>query len=189
MLDRFAICRRTAKHVHASDRKRVSNSFLVLFEFERKQMTTDACLAAGAVIQQRLTDDKAVGIEIQLPTKLDSYVVGQGRIGVVVASDIFGWKSPQLRSNCDALAEAGFAVVMPDFFRGNTVPRLADGSLDGAKMFDFMETHGNWSHSVKKDTDTAVAFLSALKVERFAFLGSCSFVAPHRIDTKTIIFL
>ena len=82
-------------------------------------MTTEACLAAGSVIQQRVVDDKPVGIEIRLPSDLNAYAVGQGRVGVVVASDIFGWRSPLLRSNCDALAAAGFAVVMPDFFRGH----------------------------------------------------------------------
>jgi hypothetical protein len=80
---------------------------------------TEACLAAGAVIQQRLIDDKAVGIEVRLPTDLNCYVSGQGRTGIVLASDIFGWQSPLLRSNCDAFAAAGFAVIMPDFFRGN----------------------------------------------------------------------
>lgn len=54
-----------------------------------------------------------------------------------------------------------------------TVPRLADGSLDGAKLMSFMDAHGNWQVSVKKDTETAIAFLRALKVERFTFVGFC----------------
>ncbi len=55
---------------------------------------------------------------VRIAGDLDVYVVGAGPRCLVVAYDAFGFQPAHTRSNCDALAAAGFLVVMPDLFRG-----------------------------------------------------------------------
>jgi dienelactone hydrolase len=49
---------------------------------------------------------------------LDIYVVGSGDKCVVWNYDIFGFNSGRTKELADLLAESGFLVVMPDYFRG-----------------------------------------------------------------------
>ena len=49
---------------------------------------------------------------------LDIYVVGHGDNCVVWNYDIFGFDSGRTKQLADLLAESGFLVVMPDYFRG-----------------------------------------------------------------------
>ena len=49
---------------------------------------------------------------------LDIYVVGSGGKCVIWNYDIFGFNSGRTKELADLLAESGFLVVMPDYFRG-----------------------------------------------------------------------
>ena len=49
---------------------------------------------------------------------LDIYVVGNGEKCVIWNYDIFGFNSGRTKELADLLAESGFLVVMPDYFRG-----------------------------------------------------------------------
>lgn len=61
---------------------------------------------------------KAQGV-IEKVDDMDVYVVGKGPRCIVLVYDIFGFEPANTRHNCDILAEAGFLVVMADFFRGS----------------------------------------------------------------------
>ena len=50
---------------------------------------------------------------------MDMYVVGSGERCIILVYDIHGFAPPNTQHNCDLLADAGFLVVMPDFFRGS----------------------------------------------------------------------
>ncbi|OLP78198.1 Carboxymethylenebutenolidase-like [Symbiodinium microadriaticum] len=52
-------------------------------------------------------------------TGLEAYVVGKGnKRAVVVACDLFGIHMGRNKEICDSLADEGFLVVLPDFFKG-----------------------------------------------------------------------
>ncbi|XP_065190623.1 carboxymethylenebutenolidase homolog [Sycon ciliatum] len=68
-------------------------------------------------------DYEPVGKEIKVKD-LDAYLVGQGTRALVLAHDIFGWgrTTTRARAFCDQLANEGFLVIMPDFYRGTAWP-------------------------------------------------------------------
>jgi len=49
---------------------------------------------------------------------LSIYIVGQGKNCILWNYDIFGFDGGRTKELCDLLAEAGFLVVLPDWFRG-----------------------------------------------------------------------
>ena len=70
----------------------------------------------------------------------DRYVTAKpwARAGLVVAYDIFGFDGQsRIRSVCDRLAEAGFFVILPDFYRGQqwTDARMESEGHGGLKPF------------------------------------------------------
>ena len=60
---------------------------------------------------------------------MDLYHVGSGPKCIIWNYDIFGFDSGRTRQTADLFAEAGYLVVIPDFFRGTwrspTAPDVA----------------------------------------------------------------
>eukprot|EP00434_Breviolum_minutum_P022658 symbB.v1.2.019995.t1/scaffold1657.1/size107422/4 len=112
-----------------------------------------------------------------LPGGLNAYVVGKGNgRAVVVASDIFGIHTGRHKEICDSIAEEGFLVILPDFFRGS--PRQSSGGFfDALQQAASLWTPLNTSWS-SVENDLAQAVLPYLEeqgcsVERCALLGFC----------------
>ena len=76
---------------------------------------TDACIAMGNTIPP---GPKGRGT-VETVGDMDMYVVGKGPRAIVLVYDIMGFAPANTQHNCDVLAQAGFLVVMPDFFRGS----------------------------------------------------------------------
>merc|ERR1712038_1745798 len=57
---------------------------------------------------------------------LDIYSVGQGPKCIIWNYDIFGFDSGRSRQMCDLLADAGYLVIMPDYYRGTWVNPITD---------------------------------------------------------------
>jgi dienelactone hydrolase len=76
---------------------------------------TDACIAMGNTVPP---GPKGRG-SVETVGGMDMYVVGQGPRAIVLVYDIMGFAPANTQHNCDVLAQAGFLVVMPDFFRGS----------------------------------------------------------------------
>jgi dienelactone hydrolase len=55
----------------------------------------------------------------------------------VIAYDIFGERTPNMRQNVHLLAQTGFTVCMPDFFRGHSASDL--GELNPEKIGAFIK--------------------------------------------------
>jgi dienelactone hydrolase len=87
-------------------------------------MTTNvgmsACCLSGSIHNGTPTgkEDKIGGLDvyISLPES------GQRSKSVVILTDIFGWKFPNVRLLADNYAKAGFAVYIPDLHQGDSLP-------------------------------------------------------------------
>lgn len=76
-------------------------------------MASSPCCAAGKPVHH---DHKPLGSFVQVKG-MDVYQTGSGPNVLLVVYDIFGFKFNQVLQVCDRLAEAGFTVAAPDFFR------------------------------------------------------------------------
>jgi len=86
-------------------------------------MTTKACCDAGLPAK---AVGEPVGKVIDLATPggkdLPCYVVGEGEKAIIAVYDIFGFtENKRTRLVCDEMAEAGYSVILPDFYRGSDV--------------------------------------------------------------------
>lgn len=83
-------------------------------------LSADCCKPAPPAV------DNASGKEEEF-AGLSSYVTGSPSSTAVVlfVTDVFGYKAPLLRKLADKVAEAGYFVVVPDFFRGDPLVLLA----------------------------------------------------------------
>jgi dienelactone hydrolase len=83
----------------------------------------EASVASKPVFTPSAEDGEGAGKgagQVEAIGDLSVYVVGKGPRCVVLIYDAFGFEPANTRSNCDALAEAGFMVLMPDIFRGTS---------------------------------------------------------------------
>jgi len=101
-----------------------------------------------------------------------AYVVGDAKWGsaVIVCHDVFGPSKGTHHQLCDALADGGHYVILPDFFKGgsiepyyasNTVPK----GLEWLKQF-------NWAHC-SKVLDSVHAHLQEKGIDKIGSIGFC----------------
>ncbi|XP_056695920.1 uncharacterized protein [Spinacia oleracea] len=64
---------------------------------------------------------KSGGGHVEIIGGLNSYVVGSSHsdLAILLISDFFGYEAPNLRKLADKVADAGYYVVVPDFFHGD----------------------------------------------------------------------
>jgi len=60
-----------------------------------------------------------IGTEEKLG-ELPIYTVGSGEKAIIFCYDIYGFNAGRTRLMCDQFAAAGFLVILPDFFRGDS---------------------------------------------------------------------
>ena len=85
-------------------------------------MSSDSCCPPGSL--PALTPDNARtldGAEVDcdgVPAYVVTPPAGSATGALVVLHDVHGWRGGRVRSVCDQLARHGFAVVLPDLYRG-----------------------------------------------------------------------
>ncbi|KAF8401626.1 hypothetical protein HHK36_012572 [Tetracentron sinense] len=99
---------------------------------------------------------------------LNTYVTGStdSKLGILLISDIFGYEAPILRKLADKVADAGFYVVVPDFFYGD--PYVPDNAEKPIPV---------WikSHGVDKGFEDAKPVIAALKHKGISVIGAAGF--------------
>ncbi|XP_068332454.1 endo-1,3;1,4-beta-D-glucanase-like [Pyrus communis] len=97
---------------------------------------------------------------------LDTYLVGSpdSKLAVLLLSDIFGYDAPKLRKLADKFADAGFFVVVPDFFYGDPFELGEEG-------FDALP---GWlkHHEPDKAFEDTKPLLEALKSKGISAVGA-----------------
>ena len=131
----------------------------------------EACCAAGSAVYSG--DGTPSSGRVEQCGDLSLYVVGSGKTAVIVGYDIFGFESPNTRSNCEVLARGNpqYLVVMPDFFKGATAKRLTE--LNPTTIGAFVAQHGSYDATRTALVDTVLPHLRAVGVRSFFFIGFC----------------
>ncbi|KAH7679541.1 putative hydrolase related to dienelactone hydrolase protein [Dioscorea alata] len=100
---------------------------------------------------------------------LRAYVTGnsESNLAVILASDIYGFESPNLRKFADKVAASGFFVVVPDFFYGD--PFVLDDDAE--------RTRPIWlqAHTPEKGVEDAKSVIAALKSKGITSIGAAGF--------------
>lgn len=103
--------------------------------------------------------------------KLDVYVnwpTGATQ-GVVIATDVFGWKRPLVRKLADKIAAEGFVAVVPDFFKGDPIKPYPYPTMEEA--LKWIESHP--FESAAEDTLASITALKKNGIQSVGIAGFC----------------
>lgn len=123
-------------------------------------------------------DYACVGEEVTLEGDLKVYVSAKNVDttkpvrAVLVSYDIFGFNAGGTREFCDKLAAAGFAVAMPDYFRGNPWP---EDNFPPKEGFDGFMTWVNGFSNESLATDVEVTRKHLIEKYNAQNIGLVSF--------------
>jgi len=123
----------------------------------------------GALIETAPEAYQAKG-KVERRGDMDLYVVGSADGGkcVIWNYDIFGFNGGRSKMLCDIIAQNGFLVVMPDFYRDG---KFQDPTQPGT--VEFLKEYTQWS-KLKKDVDDVVLpFAKELGATSFGAIGTC----------------
>ncbi len=98
---------------------------------------------------------------------LPIYTIGEGDKAIIFIYDIFGADAGRTKLCCDQLADAGFFVILPDFFRGE--PWDSD---DWSKLGEFFGKF-SWSRLNKDLNDHVYPYLEQRGTKKIGMVGCC----------------
>jgi dienelactone hydrolase len=114
-------------------------------------------------------DYKDQGEWIKIDDTLNTYVVGPATAtsALIVVHDAFGVNSGRHHQLCDAFAENGWRVYLPDLF-GDETPVKDDGKVDFPKLLTF-----TWSKVGPSLTDKLIPYIEQVGATKIAAVGFC----------------
>lgn len=130
----------------------------------REEMAGPQCCSNPPV----LTSSCGTGSVLQLGG-LSSYVTGSpaaSKTGILLISDVFGCEAPKLRKLADKIGEAGFYVVVPDFFHGDP---FSNENVE-KPLPVWLKFHG-WD----KGFEDAKTVIAALRSRGISIIGAAGF--------------
>lgn len=97
------------------------------------------------------------------------------KLGIILASDVFGYEAPNLRKLADKIAAAGFYVVVPDLLYGD--PYKPENAAK--PIHEWIKSHG-----VDKGTEDAKAVVADLKSRNISAIGVVGFCWGAKIAVE-----
>jgi len=105
--------------------------------------------------------------KVEKVDNLELYVVGSGPKCIIWNYDIFGFDSGRTRQTADLFAEAGYLVIMPDFYRGTWRDPTAPD------VVEYIKDQTTWS-KLQQDLDKIVLpFAKSKGATSLGALGTC----------------
>jgi dienelactone hydrolase len=105
---------------------------------------------------------------------LELYVSGSGESAIIVVYDIFGFDGGRVRQVCDQIADTGFLVVLPDFFRGPGWDPANFPPPDFQELMQWIKKVGSWDNVIKADFfQRVIPYLHSKGVKKIGALGFC----------------
>jgi len=105
--------------------------------------------------------------KVEKVNDLELYVVGTGTKCIIWNYDIFGFDSGRTRQTADLFAEAGYLVIIPDFYRGTWRDPTAPD------VVQFIKDQTNWD-KLKQDFENIVLpFAKSKGAAKFGSVGTC----------------
>ncbi|XP_065860106.1 endo-1,3;1,4-beta-D-glucanase-like [Euphorbia lathyris] len=106
--------------------------------------------------------------QLQQLAGLNTYISGpsDSNLAIILASDVFGYESPQLRKLADRVAAAGYLVVVPDFLYNDPV-NLSNPEFDGDTWLK--------NHDTAKGCEDCKGVIGELKSRGISAIGAAGF--------------
>ncbi|XP_048439443.1 endo-1,3;1,4-beta-D-glucanase-like isoform X2 [Pyrus x bretschneideri] len=107
---------------------------------------------------------------------LNVYVAGSpnSKLAILLISNVFGYRVPNLRKLAENIAAAGFFVLVPDFFYGD--PFVHDNNRSLAVWLQ--------DHGTDKGFEDAKSIINALKGKGVSAIGAAGFCWGAKVVTE-----
>jgi len=96
------------------------------------------------------------------------YRTGSGPKCIIWCYDIYGFEGGRTRQLCDMLADSGYLVILPDFFRGDW------RGVSAPDLREWLVKQSDWYGSLQADVcDTILPYARAQGAKVFGCVGTC----------------
>jgi len=144
----------------------VTSTLITRFTISKKMSSCCPSTAWGELKNPNYTEKG----QIEKIDDLEIYHVGKGSKCIIWNYDVFGFKGGRTRQMCDFLADAGYLVVMPDYYRGS----LCDPTTDGERLPAFIQEQTKWESNLKNDWEKKIRpFAEKLGAKTYGAVGTC----------------
>ena len=102
---------------------------------------------------------------------MEIYHVGSGPKCIIWNYTVFGFNGGRTRQMCDFMADAGYLVILPDYFRGQMCDPTKDGGR--SKLVKFLQDQTKWAE-LQLDWEKRVKPLAEkLGAKTYGTIGCC----------------
>lgn len=132
--------------------------------------TPSSCCPSGSWGELKNPNYVAKG-QVDEVDGLSLYRVGNSSKCIIWNYDIFGFEGGRSRQMADFLADNGYMVIMPDYYRGKMKDPFAS---PGNETVEFLIQESNWSGQLKGDWENIILPYSLKNgAKTFGTIGTC----------------